>query len=182
MQWLPDSGGLRALDLRASTAAAVSLGCWGVVGLAEFDLLHLGVLPSGVRAVFAIIALLATLLWLGRVWDVGLAGFRAWRRRRASLAQLDKLSASEITQLRYQVEKNEQTFSIAFYSSVAAGLRQKGLLELSSNLGLLQGHPHTIPDFVWAELRHRWPEQEHPETPSEDARFRLRRARAGHRT
>jgi hypothetical protein len=149
MQWLPDSGWLRALDLRASTAAAVSLGCWGVFGLAEFDLLHLGVLPSGVRAVFVIIAVLASLLWLGRVWDVGLAGFRAWRRRRANLTQLDKLSASEVTLLCHQVQKNEQTFSIAFYSPVAAGLRQKGLLELSSNRGDLQGgHPHTIPDFV----------------------------------
>jgi hypothetical protein len=183
MSWLPDSGWLRALDLRASTAFVMSLACWAVFSLAEFDLLYLGVLPTWVRAVFAIVALLTLALWLGRVWDLCWARFAGWRRGRAILAQLHKLSTSEDAQLRHQVERNQQTFSISITSPVAAGLRRKGLLELSSNLGDLQGgHPHTIPDVVWRELRRCWPDREQPETRSEDARSRVRRARAGHRT
>jgi hypothetical protein len=115
--------------------------------------------------------------------DVGFALFMGWRQRLTILAQLDNLSTSEAAWLRGQREKNEQTFSISFASPIAAGLRRKGLLELSSNLGDLQGgHPHTIPDFVWHDLKRRWPVSEQPNAPPEDARSRLRRARAGHRT
>jgi hypothetical protein len=106
MSWLPDSGWLRALDLRASTFAAVAVGCWGIFGLAEFGLLYLGALPTWVRALLVVIALVASSLWLARLWDVGFGHFTGWRRRRATLAQLDKLSTSEMELLVDQVEKN----------------------------------------------------------------------------
>jgi hypothetical protein len=148
MSWLPDSGWLRALDLRASTFAAVALACWAVFGLAEFGLLYLGTLPTWVRGVFVIVALMASL----RLWNLGFARFRAWQQRRAILAQLDNLSTSEIELLAEQIANNEQTFSARFDSPVAAGLRSKGLA-LRSDTGHLLGYPHTIPDFVWNELR-----------------------------
>jgi hypothetical protein len=178
MSWLPDSGWLRALDLKASTAAAVSLGCWAVFGLAEFDLLYLGVLPAWVRAGFAIVALLALALWLGQVWGPGFDRFAGRRRRRAILAQLDKLSTSEVELLRGQLEKNEQTFHARFDSSVAAGLRHKGMAPMSAT-GHPLGWPHTIPDFVWAEMRRRWKVAEQPKASPGDARSRVPRARAG---
>jgi hypothetical protein len=168
MSWLPDSGWLRALDLRASTFAAGALGCWAVFGLAEFGLLYVGALPTWVRGVFVIVALVASLLWLGRLWDMGFARFTAWRQRRAILAQLDKLSTSEMELLAEQTAKNEQTFSARFDSPVAAGLRSKGLA-LRSDTGHPLGHPHTIPDFVWNELRRRWQDEEKPETRSGSA-------------
>ena len=183
MSWLPDSGWLRALDLKTSTFGAIALGCWVVFGLAEFDLLYIGVLPAWVRAVFAIVALLALALWLGQIWDLCRARLARWRRKSAILAQLEKLSTSGVTLLRDQLGRNEQTFNISIASPVASGLRRKGLLELSSNLGDLQGgHPHTIPDFVWREMQHRWNVMDQHEERSEDTRSRLRRARAGHRT
>lgn len=127
MSWVPDSGWLRALDLRASTAAALSVGCWAALGLAEFDLLYLGVLPAGIRATFVIIALIASLLWLGRLWDIAFGRFKRWRQRRTALAQLDTLSASEMKLLVDQLAKNEQSFEARLDDTVAAGLRQKGL-------------------------------------------------------
>lgn len=154
MSCLPDSGWLRALDLKASTAAAVSVACWAVFGLAEFDLLYLGVLPTWVRAAFVIVALLALSLWLARVWEWGSARFTGWRQRRAILAELDKLSTSEAEFLADRVEKNERTFDARFDSSVAAGLRRKRLA-LPSATGHPLGYPHTIPDFVWSELKRR---------------------------
>jgi hypothetical protein len=176
MSWWPDSGWLRALDLRASTAAAVSLGCWAVLGLAERDLLYLGALPTWVRAVFAIIALVGTLLWLGRLWDVAFARFTGWRRRRATLAQLHNLSTSEAALLRYQLEQNEQTFNAAVDSPVVVGLRLKGLLSRPAGIGNPFEYPHKIPDFVWAEIQWRWGILEQSEPLSEDARAAIRRA------
>jgi hypothetical protein len=75
MSWLPDSGWLRALDLRTSIFAAVAFGCWAVLGLAELGLLYLDALPTWLRAAFVIVAVVASLLWLGRLWDVGFARF-----------------------------------------------------------------------------------------------------------
>jgi hypothetical protein len=177
MSWLPDSGWLRALDLRASNAAAVSLACWAVLGLAQVDFLYLGVLPTWVRAVFVIIALLATMLWFGRIWDLGRGRFVARRCRRAVLAQLDMLSTSEANLLRSQLEENEQTFNAAMDCPVVVGLRRKGLLVRPTGLGNPFEFPHMIPDFVWAEMQLRWGILKQLEAPPEDARSAVRRAR-----
>lgn len=162
MSWLPDSGWLRALDLRASTFAAVALGCWAVLGLAEFDLLYLGMLPTWGRAVVAIVAVLASALWLGRAWDLVSARWRVHRKKRAVRAQLDKLSSSERALLAHQVAANEQTFTAYFDSPILVGLRHKGLV-LPARTGYEAAWPHTIPDFVWCELKRRWPAPEQPE-------------------
>jgi len=154
MQWLPDSGWLRALDLRTSTAAAVALTCWAVLGLAKLDLLYLGELPTWLRAAFAVVALLATALWGVRMWELAHRRWRTGRQRQEILTELDKLSDSEARLLTEQLEKNEQTFSVRFDNPIAAGLRQKGLA-VRSDTGHLLGYPHTIPNFVWAELRRR---------------------------
>ena len=157
MSWLPDSGWLRALDLSTSIAAAVSLGCWAILGLAEFDFLYLGVLPVMIRAAVAIIAVLASLLWLGRLWDLGFAHFTKWRLRRGVLAQLDTLNTGEAELLGTQAENNEQTFyAPMFHDPIALGLVEKGLAQ-RSRVGTPMGASYTIPDFVWREMRRRWP-------------------------
>jgi hypothetical protein len=180
MSWLPDSGWLRALDLRASTFAAIALGCWAVFGLAEFGLLYLGALPTWARAVIVIIAVVASLLWLARLWDVGLDRFTGWRQRRAILAQLDTLNTAEKELLTDQAANNEQTFyAPMFHDAVVTGLVEKGLV-LRSHIGIPRNAPFKIRDFVWSELRRRWKASDHQKPrPDRSAASRTPRAQRG---
>ena len=151
MSNLPDSGWLRALDdLKTSTVAAVSLGCWALFILAERGLLHLDALPSWATAIPVIVAVPASFLWLCRLWDLGFAPFMERRRRRAILAKLGKLSRGEAEFLDNQVRKNKQTF-VDVDDLVVETLQYKGLVAppLPSK-SFLPGY--TIPDFVWSEL------------------------------
>jgi hypothetical protein len=154
MSWWPDSGWLRALDLRASTFSAVAVGCWAVFALAQFELLYLDVLPRWVRAVFVVVAVVASSLWLGRVWELSTARITGWRQRCAILARLNTLNTSERELLTDQAERNEQTFFDAIHDPVVAGLERKGLV-LRSAIGSPLRYSYAIPDFVWRELRHR---------------------------
>jgi hypothetical protein len=151
---------------RESFVRLCPLGCWAVFGLAEFDLLHLSVLPAWVRAVFAIVALLASMLWLAKIWDMCQVRFGGWQRRRGILDQLDKLDTREGNLLARQVAKDQQTLTAIFDDPVVVGLRTKGLLVLGTNAGNYLHYPHTIPEFVWAELRRRLKLAEQPEAPS----------------
>ena len=79
----------------------------------------------------------------------------------------------------YLAAGNEQTFYTAYLDAVVAGLVQKGLVVRLSG-GTHWSTPHTIPDFVWREIRRRrWPAREQPEEEPEDIRSAVRRARAG---
>jgi len=118
-------------------------------------------------------------LFLGRMWDLISGRWRGRRRRRTILAQLDNLSASEAQLLAHQVTINEQTFNAAVDSPVVVGLRRKGLLARPAGIGNPFEYPHLIPDFVWTELRRRWPDRGQPEAPPVDARSGVLRARAG---
>jgi hypothetical protein len=153
MSWLPDSGWLRALHLRASTLAAVALGCWAVLGLAEFGLLYLDALPTWVRALFVIIAVVASLLWLVRIC---LAHFERWQRRNAVLAHLDALSKDEKVLLSRALKENTRCITIFSFHPAALSLKTKGLVESSLVIG--EDASHIIPSNVWKSIKTRTPD------------------------
>jgi hypothetical protein len=177
MSWWPESGLLRAvLGAKSSVYAFLALACAAIVALAVLDVPFLSAIPPAWLGGIVALGLLAAALFLGRMWDLGHGRLRVHRRKRAILAQLDKLSASEEALLRHQAERNEQSFN-AYIHSPVVGLQHKGLT-LPSSSGYENAWPHTIPDFVWAEMRRRWPARDQPEEQPEDIRSALRRARA----
>ena len=179
MSWWPDSGWLRALDLTASTAASIALACGAIVALAVLDAPFLSKLPQWVLGTIVALGVLVLALFLGRIWDLGHGHWRERRQRKAVLAQLDKLNAAETERLAHLAASNEQTFYTApYHDPVVAGLVHKGLV-VRSSAGTVWSVPHSIPDFVWREIRRRWPAREQPEEEPEDIRSAVRRARAG---
>jgi hypothetical protein len=174
MSGLPDSGWLRALELRTSTFAAVALACATTIALAVLDVPYLSAVSPMVFGIVGVVGLLAITLFLSRMCELGHERWREHRRQQAILAQLDKLSTSEEAFLRSQLEKNEQTFHARIDDRVAAGLRSKELA-LGSFPAHLVAWSHTIPDFVWAEMRRRWKVEEKSGVQPEAAC----RARAG---
>jgi hypothetical protein len=176
MSWWPDSGWLRILDVRSSTAASLALACGAILVLAELDAPYLSALPPLILGIVAAAGLLAVALFFARMWDLAHGRWRRRRQRRAIVDQLDTLGPSEYNLLLSQLAKHEQTFNAPLLDDpVVAGLRRKGLLALSSRRGNMFDYPHMIPDFVWAEMQLRWGILEQSEPLSEDARAAVRR-------
>jgi uncharacterized protein YjiS (DUF1127 family) len=96
MQLIPDSGWLRALDLKTGTLVAVAVACWIAFALAELGLSHMGALPVLVRAVLAVVGVFATALGLTRMGGSCYERWREWRRRRVVLARLSDLGPAEL--------------------------------------------------------------------------------------
>ena len=180
MSWWPDSGLLRAiLEAKSSVYASVTLACAAIVALAVLDVPFQSALPQWVLGAILAFGVLAVALFFGRLWDLGHERWREYRWRRGVLAQLDKLNAAETERLAHLAASNEQTFYAApYHDPVVAGLVHKGLV-VRSSAGTVWSVPHSIPDFVWREIRRRWPAREQPEEEPEDIRSAVRRARAG---
>ena len=177
MAWFPDSNWLKALDMRGSTAAAVTVASVAVLVLAEAGALRLGSLPDWARVALAIAAIFSFAILCAKVWDwyrdrqserqrVGRSeaerleeAQRAEEARmqaeREVLGYLDTLSPREREILSYLVQMNQQSFTCNMAGERIAPLKQKGLVQMASGVHTQMNWPFTVPNFVWAELQRR---------------------------
>lgn len=162
MQWLPDSGWLRALELNGSSLAALWAACWILLALAELELLYLAILPTWVRALAAFLGVAFTLLWLARVWEWTSAKLakknerkRELNERAKILMQLDELQGREADIMAHCIITGERVFLLGVWEAQAGlSLVQRGLAQRlgSRDDGFLV---FAIPPFVGNELRRR---------------------------
>ncbi len=177
MSWFPDSNWLKALEIRGSTAAAVASASILVFVMSELGWFYLDILPTWMKALIAIVAVLALALVGGNVvqWLIDESAKKKERRRkeeerreeqrqkdeaqanfrRQVLGYLNTLSDSEREILSYLVQKNQQSFSGDMAGERIGPLKQKGLVEMASGVHTQMEWPFTIPNFVWEELQKR---------------------------
>lgn len=177
MAWFPDSNWLRVLDVKGSTALAVAVSSATIIVFAEKEILYLGEIPNYLRAVIVIVGILASLIFLAKVWDYFFAQKneeKLAKRKKIEqeeelerkkierqdfearvLTYLDTLSYDEKEILSYLILSNQQSFTADMASSKLATLKQKHLVAMGSGVHSQLDWPYTIPDFVWAELQRR---------------------------
>lgn len=175
MSWFPDSNWLKALEIRGSTAAAVASASILVFVMSELGWFYLDILPTWMKALFAIVAILALALVGGNVvqWLIDEAAKKKERSRKEEerrneqrqkdeaqanyrqnvLGYLNTLSDREREILSYLVQKNQQSFSADMAGERIGPLKQKGLVDMSSGVHTQMEWPFTIPNFVWEELQ-----------------------------
>lgn len=154
---LPDSGWMKALELRITTTLAIGVMGTGVYLLAEREIAHLDLFPNWVRATAFVIGAGALLLSAGHVVSNILAHSQKRRARRKYeqrvLAQLDTLSPDEQAILARQLYHGEQAFLASILEMPVHLLTTRGLVAQATGYHSQLSWPHLIPDFVWLEMQ-----------------------------
>jgi len=166
MTWIPDSNWLKALDVKGSVAGAIAVACLAVLFISDLNWFYLGALSNWVKAVFAIVAVLALSLLGGNLAQWGIDEYKRARQRRQKerlraehrqqvLRYLDTLSNIEREILSYLVQTNRQSFTTDMAGDLIGTLKQKGLIEMGSGVHSALNWPFIVPNFVWEELKRR---------------------------
>lgn len=155
----PDSGWLKVLDLKGSTAFFLAFGCGLVYFFAQNELFYLNLLPGWAIAIFVAIGILSFLLFLARLWELFIRNFNSWRFSRTAkqktLEHLDTIDEKEKLYLGTLVRENMRSFNTKLSDPTAHSLAEKGLVERATGAGSRLEWPHIVPDYVWQELQKR---------------------------
>lgn len=99
------------------------------------------------------VALVVTALWVGSIFPGARAGWKGWGLRRNTLRELDTLGPAEKHVLGSCILNNARSVHLnaTATASIAAAalLAQKGLLQHTPGLTLLDLHMYTVPEYVW---------------------------------
>ncbi len=151
---------LQLLSLSGKVAIGLALSLILIFVLAHLQFPYFVLLPDWARAAVLIVAVLLFGSGVGRLSEEGwrpFAGFKKRteekKRKQRILGHLDSLGPKESEYVEYLVSNNQKSFTCLHSDGTANMLVAKGLLKRGS--GSVLDLPHTVPDFVWAELKRR---------------------------
>lgn len=158
MSWLRDA--LDVIQLKPRFLFGIFLVGLLLVVLpgAAANVLGVTALRDQIRPWIAIATLAAFAFWLVQLWPIASGWWQRRQHQKAIIARLDSLSEDERALLAYCLARNRSTLLLEAnerWFNAATALCQKGLMQKATGVIDACAWPHTIRDFVWAELQRR---------------------------
>jgi len=155
---LPDSGWIKALEMKVTTTLAIGVIGLGIFAAAELKIAHVDeLLPPWGSGIAAITGASATVLGVSHLVSKFIQHARAFfarkKRQRRVLDHLDSLSESEQHFLAEQLHLNQRAFVVSFFDKTGKLLISRGLIAMSPGTHPTGQIPCYIPEFVWWELQ-----------------------------
>lgn len=156
--WL-DSGWLKALDLKGSTALFLALGFGTIYLLAQYGLFSLDQLPGWLIAIFVTVGIVSFFIFLSRLWESITKQISKWiakrKREKATIEHFDTLNEKEKAYLGTLLRDNTRSFNTHAVEGTAHSLMAKGIIYRAEGMGDIIEWPYLVPKFVWDELQKR---------------------------